>query len=99
MGNNNNNKNKLELGQKMCYHYWENKTRLRWNITYFIKNISSQQLTKYFLIKNENELISFHFVNTVMLFPNVEQIEINQIHLNVFLCEKLLQLIQIVNNE
>lgn len=90
----------LEFGQKLCYHYWENKSILRWNIREFMENISIEQLKKYFLTINASkDLISFHFVNTIMLFPNVKQIEINEIALNVFLCDNLLELIGILTKK
>jgi len=92
-----------EFGQKICSHYWSNKTRLRWNIKQFIDDISAEQLEQLFLIKHQHKetqdnLISFHFINGVILFPNVEEIQIDHIDLNVFVCDDLLQFMQTLNN-
>merc|ERR1712190_286542 len=42
---------------------------------------------------------AFHFVNTAMLFPNVEIIEIQQIDLCRFLCDALLELVTLLEDE
>eukprot|EP01083_Nonionella_stella_P074740 202859_1 len=88
----------LQSGTKICYEYWQNKRILRLNMKRFMQHISMEQLLQYVWIKDDaSQQISFHWINIVMLFPNVERIEVSDIDLNAWLCDRLLQLIQTLN--
>ena len=85
---------------------------LFWNMQEFRENVSISYLWRHFVteqvveddagsscsIDEWTEVKAFHFVNTAMLFPNMESIEIQELDLSRFLCDALLELVTLLED-
>jgi len=104
----------LSIGQRLCYEYWVNKKQLFWNMRQFAENVRSQYLRSHFVVEKVVEddggvstssidewtvVKAFHFVNTAMLFPNVESIEIQEMDLSRYLVDALLDLVTLLEDQ
>lgn len=104
----------LGVGQRLCYEYWGNKKQLFWRMRSFVENATISYLRSHFVteqvvqqeeddddncsIDQWTEVKAFHFVNTAMLFPNMESIEIQELVLSRFLCDALLELVSLLED-